>query len=140
MEKRGDFKLSFGMIFSIFLMVIFIAFAVYAITKFIDTQHTIQIEKFKDDLQNDVDAMWLSSNSREVKYFLPDKITAVCFTDDEYELENMYFVSEEIIGGEFIEHLDLTSLVEDPYCIENINGEINFVISKDYGETLVRIE
>ena len=63
MQKKGQMKISFGMIFSIILIVVFIAVAVYAIIKFLDVQHTIQIESFKKDLQDDINDTWRSSGS-----------------------------------------------------------------------------
>jgi len=139
MNKTAQMKLSFGMIFSIFLIIIFLAFAIYAIIKFINLQHTIQIKIFKNDLQDDVKAIWLSSQeeSREVEYYLPNKISAVCFTD---EVENLYFESKKIILGDKIEHIDIEEITSGgDYCIENIEGKVSMTLVKDYGETLVKI-
>jgi len=139
MNKRGQLKLSFGMIFSIFLIIIFLALAVYMIIKFINMQHSIQIEIFKNDLQVDIDAMWQSQQgSREVEYYLPEKINTVCFTDNDYQ--NLIFDSEKFTGGANIEHIDIDVItLEGDYCIENIGGKVSMVLIKDYGETLVRI-
>ena len=75
-------KLSFGMIFSIILIVIFIGFAFFAIQKFLGIQNSVQVGKFSNDFQLDVDKIWKGSQgSEEKEYFLPKKITFVCFTD-----------------------------------------------------------
>ncbi len=139
---RGQMKISFGMIFSIILIVIFLAFAFYAIRKFLEFQDDLKIEKFFDDLQSDVDKTWagaLSSDSRE--YSLPNKIKSVCFTDDEYE--NLFFQSENIIKGTNIEHIDIEAITNngknDPFCILNENGKTQMTIKKDFGEILVNI-
>ena len=77
-------KLSFGMIFSIILIVIFIAFAIYGVKRFLGMQDTVQVEKFKADLQNDIDKIWKANQgSQEREYFVPKKIYEVCFVDDE---------------------------------------------------------
>ncbi len=139
-NKRGQMKLSFGMIFSIFLIIIFIAFAVYAISKFINLQKTIQIESFTENLQSNVDDMWNSPRgSQEEIYSLPDKIDAVCFTDNQFN--NLMFRSSEILEENNIRHLDIATITsgEDPYCIPNINGKVKLIISKDFGEDLVTI-
>ena len=139
-NKRGQMKLSFGMIFSIFLIIIFIAFAVYAISKFINLQKTIQIESFARDFQADVDDMWNSpKGSQPETYSLPNKIDAVCFTDNVFN--NLMFRSSEILEENNIEHLDITTITsgEDPYCILNIDGKVKLIISKGYGENLVTI-
>lgn len=139
--KKAELNLSFGMIFSIILIVVFLAFGFYAIKKFIDIQKTVQIEQFKSDFQNDVDAMWKSpKGSQTLEYPLPTKITAVCFTSE--GTHNLKFSSNEIIDEDSIENLDIVNITagEDPYCIENIKGKVSFRILKDYGETLVRVQ
>jgi len=140
-DKRGQMKLSFGMIFSIFLIIIFIAFAVYAITKFINLQKTIQIESFAKNLQTDVDRAWGPAGrtfSNET-YSLPNKVEAVCFTNNEFN--NLMFRSSKLIKGKNIEHLDIMgmTLSGDPYCISNTDGKVKLIISKDFGEDLVTI-
>jgi len=139
-DKTGQMKLSFGMIFSIILIVIFIAFAFYAIRIFLGIQDEMKIEQFGNGLQTDVDKMWKSSQgSQEVEYLLPSKIESVCFSDDEYQ--NLIFHSEEFVGGKKIQHIDIEKITEDenPFCVENIKGKIKMIIKKDYGEALVTI-
>jgi hypothetical protein len=139
--RKGQLQLSFGMIFSIILIIVFIAFGFYAITKFIDLQKTIQIENFLRDFQNDVDKMWKSpQGSQVITYSLPTKITSICFVDDEFQ--NLKFTSNEIIVGKMIENLNMAEItaVENPFCIGNIKGKIRLTIAKDFGETLVRVE
>lgn len=139
-NKSGVLDLSFGMIFSVILIIIFLAAGFYAITKFIALQQSIQIEKFMSDFQNDVDAMWKSpQGSQQVSYILPTKITSVCFKVDEFE--NLQFHSTEIIGGKMIQHLDIAKITEkeNPFCISNIKGKVSFTIVKNYGETLVTV-
>ena len=140
-DKRGQMKLSFGMIFSIFLIIIFIAFAVYAITKFINLQKTIQIESFVKNLQTDVDRAWgpAGKTFSNETYSLPNKVEAVCFTNNEFN--NLMFRSSELIDRKNIIHIDISKITtsEDPYCISNINGKVKLIISKDFREDLVTI-
>jgi hypothetical protein len=134
-------KLSFGMIFSIFLIIVFLAFAIYVIIKFLNMQNLIQIETFQNNLQANVNKMWQSQQgSLEVKYNLPEKITAVCFIDDDYQ--NLMFESENPIDGEYIENIDIDFITsgQTRYCIENIDGKVSMTLVKDYGETLVKIK
>ena len=133
MKKRAQLKLSFGMIFSIFLIVIFLAFAIYAIIKFVNLQHTIQIDIFKNDLQEDITAIWNKGfvyGSYPKEYYLPDKINKVCFDDENY----MSFESDDFLVGETIEHIEI-----DRLCIDNIDGKVNMNLVKESGETLVTI-
>ncbi len=140
MKLKGELNLSFGMIFSIILIVAFIVFAFYAIKKFIDFQDTINIEKFKDDLQYDIDSMWRSSEgSQPVEYILPKKITAACLKEDEYE--NLYFESKNIIPGKKLVHVDFDKTLDGKnfVCFENTNGKVNMILKKDFDEVLVTI-
>ncbi len=140
-NHKGQLNLSFGMIFSIILIIVFIAFGFYAITKFIELQDSIQIENFLRDFQQDIDTMWKSSQgSQNIKYPLPNKVSAVCFKDDEFQ--NLEFVSSTLIKGDLIENIDIAKITkdEDPYCIQNVKGKVSLTIVKGYGESLVRVE
>src|SRR3989344_2711893 len=82
LAKRGQLNLSFGMIFSIFTIILFISVAFYAIEKFLTLQSATQAAKFASDLQNDVNNVWKSSQSSDkIEYFLPSKVKLVCFAD-----------------------------------------------------------
>lgn len=132
-------KLSFGMIFSIILIIIFISFAFFAIKKFIGIQDAMKIGQFGDQLQSDVDKLWRGSQgSQEVEYFVPSKIESVCFVDDEYE--NLVFHSESFIEGKKIEHIDIEKITEDgDFCIDVVKGKIKMTVKKNYEEALVTI-
>ncbi len=144
MKKRGkkaELNLSFNMIFSIILIVAFIAAAFYGITKFLEFQDTVTIDKFGSDLQDNVDTLRKSSGSEgwEVEYYLPKKITAVCFKDDDYQ--NLYFESEKIISGMKIEHINIDATLngEESACFENTDGKVSMILSKDFGDVLVTV-
>lgn len=128
------------MIFSIILIIAFIVFAFYAIRKFLDFQDTINIEKFGEGLQSDIDNLWKGSDgSQEVEYTLPSKISAVCFRKDEYE--NLYFEPKNIFAGKEIEHLNILSILngETSACFDNIHGKVKMTLKKSFGEVLVTI-
>jgi len=147
MNKRkgvaGQTQISFGMIFSIILIIFFIAFAIYGITKFLEVNKLAQIEKFKSDFQADINSMWKSTQgSQNVEYLLPKKISQVCFTDTEFE--NMYFIPSDYDGA-ILENIDITKIIKNStsnpkkLCIESSNGKISMTIKKDYNENLVTI-
>jgi hypothetical protein len=139
-RKKGSITLSFGMIFSIILVIAFLGVGFYAIKKFIGFQETIQVENFMRDFQQDVDKVWKSAQvSQVLTYPLPTKISSVCFTNDDFQ--NLRFTSTEIINGKLIEHLDIASIIakENPYCITNTKGKVSITLLKEYGETLVRV-
>lgn len=140
-NRKGALEMSFGMIFSIILIIAFLAAGFYAIKKFIDFQNTIQIEQFSKSLQDDVDKMWKSqSGSQNLKYSLPTFISSVCFFSGE-ELVNMRFTAKNIIPEKQIENIDILRITEseNPYCIDNVKGKVSLTIAKDFGETLARI-
>ena len=158
-------KLSFGMIFSIILIIIFISFAFYAIQKFIGIQKSIQVGQFMDNLQDDVDNIWKGSGSisKSDGYILPKKIEYACFVDyssDEkgtnrefyQKLKQVYFGDENLIfypvgsgdglDSKEIKHIDIARITQDenPFCIENVDGKIRLTIERDYKDELVVIE
>lgn len=139
-SKKAEVKMSFGMIFSIILIIIFISFSFYAIKKFLDVQQSVQVAQFMDGLQSDVDKIWKASQgSQIVEYPLPKKITAVCFVNSEYE--NIAFESDEYIEGTVIKNIDVEAIsgVRNQYCIETKDGKIKLTLKKTYGEALVTI-
>ena len=134
MGKKGAMKLSFGLIFSIVLIIFFIAFAFYVIPKFLDFQDKIKVGKFVDEFGADVERMWRGNQgSQELEYILPDKIKEVCFDEDA-----RVFFKPFGVGGDFdyaeIEHLDI-----DSFCLDVVDGKVNIVIKKDFDEILVSI-
>lgn len=146
-NKYGQLKLSFGMIFSIILIIFFLVFAFFGIKKFLDIQETISIEQFKSDLQEDIKQGWISGGHISTKktYSLPKEITGVCFEDDEDE--NMYFVPREF-GDKFINYINWEKTLDKEInseakngrlCFENINGKVNIFLKKDFGENFVTI-
>ncbi len=128
-------QITFSMIFSIILIISFIAFAIYGIAKFLALARFANIETFKDNFQENVNGIWNSQSYNDVlEYKLPNKIEQVCFKEDEYE--NMYFIPS-IYEGESINNIDmektLSSSNENPksLCINSINGKINIRIQKE---------
>lgn len=155
-------KLSFGMIFSIILIIIFLAFAFYAIKTFLGIQYNAQTAKFVNDLKSDIDRVWKSTESSEEKeYALPSKIDYICFIDFETPkngpMENIYselgfvnFGDENMvlypIGSSNIESVKIRNIAleeitssENPFCIENVRGKVTLTLVKDINEALVRI-
>ena len=133
--------MSFGMIFSIILIVFFIAFAFYAIKILLGFRDDSQIKNFANDLQLDIDKIWKeSSGSKPVSYTIPGDVKKVCFTDDEFE--NMIFDSEDYISGFKIQHINIEEITkdDDPYCIFNKNGKVSMILKKGFREDLITIQ
>lgn len=169
MEKRGclskksQMQLSFGMIFSIILIIVFIAFAFYGIKKFLEIRNSMLISSFIDSLQDKIDSAWKGPQiSQKEDYSLPKKVEYACFVDfssaaigakkDFYnELkrvsranENLAFYPIGSVTDGFesfeIEHIDIekTAKDENPFCIAN-DGKVKMIIKKEHEENLVTI-
>jgi len=162
-EKRGQIKLSFGMIFSIILIIIFLGFGFYAIKTFLKIQHIAQTGQIISDLKSDVDDVWKSTeSSQEEEYNLPSKIDYVCFFDfsvpargknaDLYtELKKFYYGEDNFafyppLGSSSsdsaeIEHINLKEITkkENPFCIEKTEGRVKLTLIKKIDEALVTI-
>ncbi len=146
---RGQSQISFGMIFSIILIIVFVAFAIYGITKFLDIQKTAQIGKFKSDLQNDINNIWKSagsSSSSEKTYYIPKSIKQVCFQNPTSQNdENMFFIPTDKFKGSMIENINmagtLSVITSGPrrLCIDNKNGKVSLMLKKEYNENSVTI-
>jgi len=151
-HKRSQMKISFGMIFSIILIIAFIAFAFYAIKLFLGVSDEAKIGKFIENLRGDVNRLWQSSHASQVfTYELPNKVEKVCFVENGYK--NLAFIPRE--SSSFIEvnitHFDIAKTLDESnennvddgleklgegLCFEN-NGKINILLKKDYGEEKV---
>lgn len=155
--------MSFGMIFSIILIIIFIFFAFSVIKKFVNTGDDALVKKFSKDLQGDINNIWGSSKAlQSITYNVPNKIKKICFVDFSseslgensniynelqltyYEFENLFFYptnSIEDLQAKTLEHLDVATSTQDanPLCFENINGKVSLTLQKNYKDTLVKI-
>jgi uncharacterized protein (UPF0333 family) len=132
LKKKAQMKISFGMIFSIILIIAFLAFAFWGIKKFVGVQETAMIAQFKSDLQNDVNTMWNGPQGQQLmKYKLPKKIENVCFRNS---YENIYFEPRKY-GSSNIEHVN----IENNICFENKEGTVTIGLKKDFGENLVTV-
>ena len=155
-------ELSFGMIFSIILIIAFISFAGYVTVKFLNFQSDVKIKQFQQSLQSSVNDIWLSEQGKNtIGYPLPTSVERVCFFDKDsdgkgkdealYNLffglsvkENLMFYPEGSGEGESgikIDNLDLknTTAAENPLCIDNKDGKVTMTLKMDYGEKLVKV-
>ena len=139
-SKHSAMELSFGMIFSIILIIAFLVFAFWGIKVFIGTQKIAQVGIFINDFKDDVDRVWRSPQSSEKRtYSLPSKVEKVCFSKN----SELYF--EPLgSGGDFdyteVEHLNIEVMAsKGDLCIANIDGKVLFTLKKDFDEALVTV-
>ncbi len=163
-KAQGAIEMSFGTIFSILLIIFFVAIAFIVIRYFLNIQDCAKVGMFLDELQTEIDKTWNSqSNTISFKGSLPTGIEYICFADlskplkGEYEGDismnigvykgqkaNLFFYPREKsckIAYKNIAHLDTQDIIKDknPNCIKTDNSEINFKIKKGFNEKLVTI-
>lgn len=163
-QTGGQMQISFGMIFSVILIVVFLAFAFYAIRVFLGTQNDAQSAKLINDLQADIDRIWASQTSAETKeYPAPGKVDFACFIDfsrdaegenrvlyedikDKVDFVNTNFAfypaSHESFASAEIDHIDLEYITseQNPACAPVVGGKVSITFKKEYGENLIKIE
>ena len=80
MNKKGQIQISFGMIFSIIIVIATVAVGFYVINYFLDMSSCTKTSLFLDSLTNEVDKAWTGDKTQTVfKGNLPSGITYVCF-------------------------------------------------------------
>tara|TARA_Y100000310_G_C20391917_1_gene673224 strand:- start:237 stop:731 length:495 start_codon:yes stop_codon:yes gene_type:complete len=162
MRKDAQLKLSFGMIFSIILIIAFLGFGFFVVYKFIILTECVQAGDFVNDLQTDIDKIWKTSlGSNPGEYNVPSATEKICFVDflndpdgrdaEIYrELNMMYSGSENMMlypqldcdATSFeIKHINLDEITktENPYCIDVQKGQANIMLKMNSGQTLVMV-
>lgn len=167
-SKKAQVQISFSMIFSIFLIIAFIAVAIYAIVFFLGIAGCGKTGLFTEDFQTAIDRAWVSDGTETI-FPTPDssleldrKIKYVCFVDfpkpasGEWE---EYYEEAELYGSEsnmfywpmddicetqktvIIENININKITEkeNPYCIENSKGKPEIKIVKGFYDDLVCI-
>ena len=162
-RKQGQLNISFGMIFSIILVIVFLVFAFYAIKTFLGFQDQAKADRFYSDFQADMTNAWQAAvSSQNFSYAVPSGTKMVCIFDSysgargsnsfiynevndtstgQGENVAFYPVKLSSYDSKEIDHLNLEATVaeENPYCINVINGRVSMFLRKDYGEALVTI-
>jgi hypothetical protein len=161
-NKRGQqvVAMPFAMIFSIFLIAIFVVAAFVGSGFFLDFGKTADIGMFYDDLQDGVDDAWRGqSSSASFKINLPKAVKKICFANlsaiitnegEDYDHIESFFVYEantflippgagEGMEWKLIEHINISKItsVQNPYCVDVDDG---LTIKKDFYDKLVWIE
>ena len=163
-KAQEVFGMSFGMIFSIILIAVFIAAAFLGIRYFLNYQRTIQIGLFIQDLQNDIDTAWNSADSATTfKSTLPTGVRYVCFVNWNNQSinannvekglymdikksgsinseQNFYIYAPNTkyaLTGKKIKHVDLSK--HNPICMKVIDGITSIKIIKSFSNPLVEV-
>ena len=163
-NNRGAMEMSFGMIFSIILIIFFLSFAFFGIRAFLKVQDTAKTTKFINDFKADVERVWKSSETSTPpkEYYLPSGKEKVCFVDfsasgsgindDIYnDLERAYSGSEnmvfypvnfEDVESVKVNYINIEEMTNDenPFCINVVNGKVKLRLTKDISDASVTVE
>ncbi len=156
-KAQQSVGMSFGVIFSIILIIAFVSFAFIAIKFFLGFQKTAQITQFYNNLQSEVDkARGLSSIEKEYEINLPKGITHVCFmntskekTSDQslssqilmYDAEsNVFLIPQKETKGSSSKKINYINIEEitrlqNPYCVESSNAL--FIIKDSFSKNII---
>jgi len=150
--------LPFGLIFSIFLIVVFIVIAFIAVRYFLNIGKCSEVGLFYRDLQDNVNDAWKSTETlnKTMEISLPSGVTKICFANmsaritssegreilNYNEDQNLFLIptaSACDMSSKFIAHLDIAKMTErrNPYCI-SVDNKIK--IKKEIYSKFVVIE
>jgi len=166
MKKKGALSLSFGMIFSIIMIVAILGVSFYAISYFLNLQKCTTTSLFHQDFQNKINNAWSAEIvSEEFSLVLPKRIEAVCFGSlnssgalsgeterihedlirysnlKQQENSNMFLHPQDKsceMGYRTAEHIDLSELGGFT-CFETREGRVTFKIEKGSEDALVKV-
>lgn len=162
-KAQQSIGMSFGIIFSILLIIFFLIIAFIAIKAFLGTKDCTQVGMFLDDLETEVTSTWSSQGgSITFKRSLPTKIDYVCFANltqtskgqnkDVFRQISYYkgtgatlfFYPKNAackLPYKKIEHLDMEAITKEhnPYCIPVERGVVKIKIERDFTDRLVRV-
>ncbi len=141
LKKKGDINMSFGVIFSVILIAVFLFAAIYAINFFLNYGKCVQVGRFYDDFQKQISNAFLSQSTENKKFqiSLPSSIEKVCFANlsatitnpgEDYDQIKDYYLDDVnvfLIPGESacsipykkITRIDISEITKtkNPYCV-----------------------
>lgn len=170
--KRGNkkaqqvFGMSFGVIFSIILIIFILVVAGIAINHFLNLKKCTQLGLFIEDIQKDVDEAWNSQKfTDEASYILPSSLDYVCFANlsdtviggsieskvysdiSIYKLSNgnlFFYPKEKACNMPYVnvKHININEITssKNPYCIPIKNSKITIQIEKGFNDPLVTLK
>jgi hypothetical protein len=165
-RRRGSIELSFGMIFSIILIIALLGVATYAMVAFLRLSKGAGLAGFHQDFQADVDSAWASTlTNKIVEYRVPNGLTHACFGNLTAPTFNQQFArqrqelvkyasgfekqtsnrflypidaAEEFAFGK-VEKIDLGQLSAGFDCFAVSNGRVRIRLIKEDFNPLVKI-
>ena len=160
MKKSGQLQISFGMIFSIIIVIALVATSFYVITYFLNVSKCTQIGLFYQDFDDKVTKAWAADNVQTTfSASLPGGIESVCLgnlnqTFDDYETErgsfdqyyrhsnnNLFLYPTGKACGKEGGSFNLKRARTDGFfCVPVTRGEVSVGLVKSSFDALVRLE
>ena len=162
LNKRGQqtMGLPFGVIFALFLIIVFVVIAFIAVGYFLDIGRSSEIGLFYEDFQAAIDDAWAGQSSETTfEINLPSAIDKICFAnlsaaisapgedyneikDYEFYDSNVFLLptgSAEGMPRKTIDHLNIEEItsVKNPYCVDVDQG---LTIKKGFYDKLVVVQ
>ncbi|MBX4212317.1 hypothetical protein KW787_02575 [Candidatus Pacearchaeota archaeon] len=158
--KRGQLQISFGMIFSIIIIIATVAIAFYVINYFIKTSNNLSCKMFHKDLQDRITSAWNGEISQDTYISsVPMGVKEVCIGDltnppanvndkEEYDSfkqysvpkSNFFFYPRESACNEGGFSYRLDHIKSDRFfCITSQQGKASIKISKGISDSLVTL-
>jgi len=160
-SKKGALEISFGMIFSIILIIAFIGAAFYVIKLFLSTKSCAEIGSFYTEVSENVERAWRSpETSQQATFYLPVSIDYICFVDSNSSKRGAYqgYYEEATLYGKNLvlyhpskacsglqsyelKHIDISEMTKtnNPYCIKVEKGKVALRIEKGIYDKNVKI-
>jgi len=163
-KAQGIFGISFGVIFSVLLIIFFVIIAFFVIRAFLNTGDCVKVGLFIDDFKEGIKEAWNSqSSSFEFSGNLPTNLEYVCFANLSANFNGMgREVNEEIVRYEGknanlffyprskacdmpshnIDYLDIGKItsLKNPYCVAVNNGKFSVQLEKGFNDNLVGVK
>lgn len=143
-SKKGQLKISFGMIFAIILIIVFIVFAFIAINKFLEFQKNAQINQFMNNLQNDITSTYTSQSASNIEtYSVPSNVIKVCFVNSNLDNLEIYTKGSLIPSNtNELKDIDLNNTFpggNSRICTNATDNKVSIKLTKDYYSSLVTV-
>ena len=157
MKKRGQIDISFGMIFSIIIIILLIATAFYAIRYFVNLERCRSIGSFYNDLQEEVKKAYESPlYSGTFSGKLPNGIDYVCYGNlsssngykEQYDFLRRYkntgknlflYPVNKACDNSLASYQLLHAYDSSFFCIPVSDGKIGIKLNKDSEDIFVHL-
>jgi hypothetical protein len=158
-EKRGQLEMSFGMIFSIIIIIAILAVSFYVIQYFTKLSTCTSTGLFYDALQKEVDTAWSASSSKQLfSANVPGSADYTCIgnmsmqprTEDKARFDEIYKMSRLSDANVFFypqnkgcktlnSHRIIHMKTNEFFCIKNEGNTVELLIQKDAFDTSVTV-